>query len=847
MNLHLQAVFYNVMSTAIGVLLVGVVFSQTSLFDNAIIYKSIFVFAPYAISGLFLHGLMTERWLRPALRLYRSLEANVFDRENSLADMRSALRFPIRSMFLSILTWIAVILAGLLQLKALGGVDQEFVVVAATIATSIGMWCWLLQLFLNRRMLTKVVEAFIDRHPDLWTKESANARLALFPLRAKWLMLSVFLVGLTSFLGIVYTAGALRGQSKAQYEELVQDQLDALIPILDIEILTDASIPPAGIIVSQKKFSRSVTVSKLSRWFEFPFWIHDEFGQLLFASDQSYDFADAAVRKNVIRRNFGEGFRLSILPEKSNAVNRFVPLLAVFVLVVMSSAFSVFLVAIFVGRDVARSLSELKKAAGAYNEGNFSESILVNSDDDLAFLSITLSKMRETLQKFLKSLQQASYIFEESSEDVVGASSRITQFNNEQDRNIGQIQASMQELREHFGSTQENLEILRKRVSKGQRETETSAPLLSSMDRTASSLIEESTQLSTATESIGDLLSSYSGTLSNWKDSNNRQILRVQQLERHVESMRETVGRITFDQKTKVNEGGDVMRDFTAKLQSFNSATTKLEGLLGQVSKSMTGLEDAMTWVNEIGDDTRLLSLNASILSAQAQKEGRSFSVIAKSIEGLADHSDDGVQLLQDSMQHLSIYENSMQQSVGELAASTQEALMVAQTVSNIQLSHKSTTADFEQKLGKLDTALSELGERFKLASHRLIRISEILRDLESLLSNEKYRYAELEAQIATMISRITEIKGHSQYQAGRTSTVRDHLDAVAAQIEKVASLVLSYVESSDDLISFSKHISKVVHKQKNLVSHLSEDVAEFDSQTRRFASELEQYTLVKQ
>ncbi|WP_416147346.1 methyl-accepting chemotaxis protein [Salipaludibacillus sp. HK11] len=76
------------------------------------------------------------------------------------------------------------------------------------------------------------------------------------------------------------------------------------------------------------------------------------------------------------------------------------------------------------------------------------------------------------------------------------------------------------------------------------------------------------------------------------------------------------------------------------RLSDYNqSVTEKIHGLADHTNK----IEEINHIIKEIVTQTSLLSLNASIEAARAEKHGRGFSVVAQEINKLADQSSEAV------------------------------------------------------------------------------------------------------------------------------------------------------------------------------------------------------------
>jgi Methyl-accepting chemotaxis protein len=85
--------------------------------------------------------------------------------------------------------------------------------------------------------------------------------------------------------------------------------------------------------------------------------------------------------------------------------------------------------------------------------------------------------------------------------------------------------------------------------------------------------------------------------------------------------------------------GEKAMDDATRQMQDIKQTVTELSGMIDHLSRQTQDVNQIIRVINDIADQTRLLSLNASIEAARAGEQGKGFSVVAEEIGKLADQS----------------------------------------------------------------------------------------------------------------------------------------------------------------------------------------------------------------
>jgi methyl-accepting chemotaxis protein len=201
------------------------------------------------------------------------------------------------------------------------------------------------------------------------------------------------------------------------------------------------------------------------------------------------------------------------------------------------------------------------------------------------------------------------------------------------------------------------------------------------------------------------------------------------------------------------------MVDVTGKVGQINHAVSSFSSTVDDLGRSSSHILGIVDLINEIAEQTSLLSLNATIEAARAGEHGKGFAVVAEEVRELSKRIRPATEEISRNINEMiGIVKRTQQETVIISEYSQQTGVIVSKATDNF----KTMVVDFEEandELAKIAAALEELSTNNSEVTSRVESINGLSQDIARDMQSSENSMKTLNIVTEKMLGMVSAVK----------------------------------------------------------------------------------------
>ena len=497
------------------------------------------------------------------------------------------------------------------------------------------------------------------------------------------------------------------------------------------------------------------------------------------------------------------------------------------VILLMTSIFISYVLALRLQRVITKPVLNLTEKMNIISAGkNYSVRAVKESNDEVGVLIDGFNDMLEQIQKrddninisttklqeMVTQIRDKQEYLERNAKSINEAMKEISKGNlnlkieKERDDEIGSIidninltvnnlRHVVMQIRTVAGHTAGNAD----EISKSAVQISEGASLQSSStEDTSSTMIEMAQQIDSINESTQTLASNVHETSSSIQEMG----ASITQMSSNAENLRnaaEETDLIIKQMTTSINSISEKIKvvDLVSRDASLvaNEGGKELFDVINGIGASSKDIAKIIEIIDEIADQTKLLSLNASIEAARAGDSGKGFAVVADEIKHLADRS-------AHSIQEISSYVETVLKNSDQAVGLTQKVL--------------------QKMIDSVNKTSDLVNDVFISTQEQTSRASQVISTsmhMRNITTDIVKAIIEMENSSKLILRAVEDMNHMTRYVANSTMEQKKGGDMVVKAVEQIAHIAHKNVSATEQLFKATQNLSAEADNMLKLVA----------------------------
>jgi methyl-accepting chemotaxis protein len=523
----------------------------------------------------------------------------------------------------------------------------------------------------------------------------------------------------------------------------------------------------------------------------------------------------------ILRDVAGTGFQLLIaqdLGEALKAQQSLRNLMAMLVIIVVAI---VLVAAVLFSRALTRPLLEVVDNLKEISQGeaDLTRTLAISSNDEVGELAGNFNQFVARLREMVQRLKSAGMDISKATEKIRITSQDVSNGTSNQAEALEESFLAIQGIDETTIEVGTSISSLLEAVETSSSATlelgATIEEIVSQVERLFSTIEGVSssiTEMSVSSQQVADNLDNLSSSTEVTASS-------ITEMDASIKEVEETAQRtneISEQASRDAELGKTAVAETIAGIQSIQATVEDASRAIEELGKQSGEIGTILTVIDEVADQTRLLSLNASIIAAQAGEHGKGFAVVADEIRELAERTAMSTQEISAIIRRLQsgtveavkamqigserVHEEAERSKVAEEALEklTDSALRSAEHVKNIVRATQEQSRGSRQiteAVNQVANMLQQISSAVKQQADGIQQLAEAAEAMKDISSQVKLSTGEqakgshqISASMENIRNMLQQIDQSSKEQSQRSQQVVEAASAVRKIAEENAT-----------------------------------------------------------
>lgn len=464
-----------------------------------------------------------------------------------------------------------------------------------------------------------------------------------------------------------------------------------------------------------------------------------------------------------------------------------------------------FALSVLFSRKAIHAIHNIVRVIGATSEGDLRPTAIVTTQDEIGMLARKLNQMVTQLRTISGQVQKASYAVNFTADTILQEMETLIHHMEQQSVSVDNTTISIETIKQFIDTVVRNTDDL----------LSAAAQILSSVQETRASIEEVTISTGSLTTNLHLISSSVDQVNHAVKQisENTEQLETVAQYtETEIHHIDQSLKEVSHNADRTQQLAEETMEAATGGQTSMEASMQGMTELKAVVANTAQIIQEVNSWgervssildiVDEITEQTSLLALNASIISAQAGVHGRGFAVVADEIKELATRT-------KTSTKEIGTLIHELQMKTEEGVNNTAEGLRKADQGMDLANAVKEALTTILERATRSSNRAANTVQVIQQTVESGQTIRSSMKNVTEMVSHIRTAVQEQEKDIEKVVSAVENISGMAEQvnranleQKRATEEIERSMGEVTEQFSDISEQTETLQQNSDQIVS---------------------------------------------
>jgi len=498
--------------------------------------------------------------------------------------------------------------------------------------------------------------------------------------------------------------------------------------------------------------------------------------------------------------------------------------------------------------SLVRAISrEAEFAKAVVEEGNLSNRLTVESDDEIGELAGSLNKLVEMLHDMVSKVDVSSLELSRISRTLSDASKKVVngaeQSNGrvaETSSAVAEINASIKEVSHGIDglslSASENSSSVLEMAASVEEVALNVENLSQSVDDVSSSIIEMAAAIKHISDSVNGLIDSSTVTASS--------VIQMDSSIRQVEKSALDTTAISEEVRRDA-ETGKVSVEATIKgMQEIKRSSHITHEVIVTLSEKASDIGTILSVINEVAEQTNLLALNAAIIAAQAGEQGKGFAVVADEIKELADRTSSSTREIEDLIQGVQVETKRAVEAINLAEKSIADGELLSQK-SGVALGKIVAGVEMaSEQVGEIARAAAEQAKGSQMIREAMEQVTDMIMQIANATQQQNKGSELIMTAVERMKVLTAQVRSSTREQSKVGSLIAGSTENITSMIQQIKRACDEQSRGSEQIVTAVEDIQKSTHENLSAAGTMEKAVNGLFQQVEVLKKEISTFSL---